>query len=113
LKNNLDIHIIFQKSLIPANATESQHVITIRLAPVTQLIDINGSNYQAYNYIFSTLLFLENKILILLVPSLIMGSEKGDEHLHHPVCEVCQKEFNMEGGLKLVECIIVIILVSI
>jgi uncharacterized C2H2 Zn-finger protein len=40
------------------------------------------------------LLFLENKILILLLPSLIMGSEKGDEHLHHPVCEVCQKEFD-------------------
>jgi hypothetical protein len=23
-----------------------------------------------------------------------MGSEKGDEHLHHPVREVCQKEFD-------------------
>ena len=23
----------------------------------------------------------------------IMEKRKGDEHLHHPVCEVCQKEF--------------------
>jgi len=23
-----------------------------------------------------------------------MTSAKGDEHLHHPVCEVCQKEFD-------------------
>jgi hypothetical protein len=22
------------------------------------------------------------------------GTKKRDEHLHHPVCEVCQKEFN-------------------
>jgi hypothetical protein len=27
--------------------------------------------------------------------SLVMGSEEGDEHLdHHPVCEVCHKEFD-------------------
>jgi uncharacterized C2H2 Zn-finger protein len=23
-----------------------------------------------------------------------MESKRGDEHLHHPVCEVCQKEFH-------------------
>jgi hypothetical protein len=23
-----------------------------------------------------------------------MEPKKGDEHLHHPVCEVCQKEFD-------------------
>jgi uncharacterized C2H2 Zn-finger protein len=23
-----------------------------------------------------------------------MDSKKGDEHLHHPVCELCQKEFD-------------------
>ena len=23
-----------------------------------------------------------------------MEPRKGDEHLHHPVCEVCQKEFD-------------------
>jgi phage host-nuclease inhibitor protein Gam len=23
-----------------------------------------------------------------------MGSKKGDEHLHHLVCEICQKEFD-------------------
>ena len=23
-----------------------------------------------------------------------MEKRKGDEHLHHPICEVCQKEFN-------------------
>lgn len=25
---------------------------------------------------------------------LCMEKRKGDEHLHHPICEVCQKEFN-------------------
>ena len=35
------------------------------------------------------------RILILLSLSLVMGSEEGDEHLHHhPVCEVCHKEFD-------------------
>ena len=34
------------------------------------------------------------KILILLLLSLVMESKEGDEHLHHPVCEVCQKEFD-------------------
>jgi hypothetical protein len=38
--------------------------------------------------------FSKYKILILLSLSSVMGSEKGDEHLHHPVCEVCQKEFD-------------------
>jgi hypothetical protein len=46
-------------------------------------------------YTYSVLLFLENKILFLLLLSLIMGSEEGDEHLHHhPICEVCHKEFD-------------------
>jgi hypothetical protein len=34
-----------------------------------------------------------NNTLILLLLYLIMEPKKGDEHLHHPVCEVCQKEF--------------------
>ena len=35
------------------------------------------------------------KILILLSLSLVMGTEEGDEHLyHHPVCEVCHREFD-------------------
>jgi uncharacterized C2H2 Zn-finger protein len=31
---------------------------------------------------------------MLLSLSQVMDSRKGDEHLHHPVCEVCQKEFD-------------------
>lgn len=23
-----------------------------------------------------------------------MKKRKGDQHIHHPVCEICQKEFN-------------------
>jgi uncharacterized C2H2 Zn-finger protein len=34
------------------------------------------------------------KILILSALSLFMESKKGDEHLHHPVCEVCHREFD-------------------
>jgi uncharacterized C2H2 Zn-finger protein len=35
------------------------------------------------------------KILILSLLSLVMGSEDGDEHLHHlPVCQVCHREFD-------------------
>jgi hypothetical protein len=25
---------------------------------------------------------------------------KGDEHLHHPLCEICQKEFNSTNELS-------------
>jgi hypothetical protein len=25
---------------------------------------------------------------------------KGDEHLHHPLCEICQKEFNSTHELS-------------
>ena len=31
---------------------------------------------------------------MLLSLSQVMDSKKGDEHLRHPVCEVCQKEFD-------------------
>jgi hypothetical protein len=34
------------------------------------------------------------KILILLPLALVMESKKGDEHPHHPICEVCHREFN-------------------
>ena len=34
------------------------------------------------------------KTLIILPQSLFMEPKKGDEHLHQPVCEVCQKEFD-------------------
>jgi hypothetical protein len=45
-------------------------------------------------YTYSVLSFLD-KILILLLLSLVMGPEEGDEHFHHhPVCEVCHKEFD-------------------
>ena len=44
--------------------------------------------------LFLVLLFLNNKTLILLSLSQVMEPKKGDEHLHHPVCEVCQKEFD-------------------
>ena len=30
-----------------------------------------------------------------------MGSEEGDEHLHHhPICEVCHKEFDVVHDLS-------------
>ena len=44
------------------------------------------------NYLLQMNIYL--KTLILLLLSLIMEPRKGDEHLHHPVCEVCQKEFD-------------------
>jgi hypothetical protein len=31
-----------------------------------------------------------NPIIIIIG----MEPKKGDEHLHHPVCEICQKEFD-------------------
>ena len=37
----------------------------------------------------------ETNPLIILPLSLTMEPKNGDEHLHHhPVCEVCQKEFD-------------------
>jgi hypothetical protein len=39
-------------------------------------------------------LVIGKKTLIILPLSLIMDPKEGDEHLHHPVCEVCQKEFD-------------------
>ena len=35
-----------------------------------------------------------DKILILLTSSEVVEPKKGDEHLHHPICEVFQKEFD-------------------
>ena len=38
------------------------------------------------------LIFFDINIIYLYVFIYIMET-KGDEHLHHPICEICKKEF--------------------
>jgi hypothetical protein len=45
------------------------------------------------------LIFSDINIIYLYVFIYIMET-KGDEHLHHPICEICQKEFKTTHELS-------------
>jgi hypothetical protein len=49
--------------------------------------------------LYVLLLFSGITFLPIAVHIYIMET-KGDEHLHHPLCEICQKEFNSTQELS-------------